>query len=241
MSSVVLLTSSLRVLAGALLVVSLLAQQVRAGNNVGNLIGNAGKPRATPTQAPAPARASPSTAPMASAGGVEARNLECLAALAVIGVDMKNRGDPAVEGVLRDVSLWKGRTQRITMAEAGEYGTRMQQQLGFARVRDIANQCRREVNSMNAGDCASYANTIGKELEWRLKWAGNQAIIGASTNGSMQYAQDHIREGCTMSATGLRRMQEVGCDARLIEQVQSWRTVFRLDLPNGSHFGCDRY
>ncbi len=245
MSSVFMFTTALRVLAAALLVASAFGGSAHAGNSVGNLIGNAAKPRVAqppaPAAAPTPAQASTSPQARSAAAAGEARNLECLAALAVVGVDMQKRGDPAVQGVIQAVSLWKGRTEHIRMADAGEYGTRMQQQLGLAQVRSIAEQCQREVNRMNAGDCARYANAIGEELEWRLKWAGNQAVIGAASNGSMQYAQDHIRQGCTMSDTGLRRMREVGCDARLIEQVQSWRTVFRLDMPNGNHFGCDRY
>lgn len=168
----------------------------------------------------------------------EARNLECLAALAVVGVDMQKRGDPAVEGILRDVSLWKGRTQRVSMAQAGEYGTRLQEQMSFGQIRALADQCHREVSDMTAGDCLSYANAIGKELEWRLKWAGNQAVIGAAANGSMQYAQDHIREGCTMSRKGIERMHEVGCDARLIQRVEEWRSVFRLDLGDGHQLAC---
>lgn len=240
MSSIALLSPSLRLLAGALLLASVLLPQVRAGNSIGGLIGNAGKPRPAPAQGPAQPRAASPAAPVSSAADAEARNLECLAALAVVGVDMQTRGDPAVEGVRRDVSLWKGRTQRISMAEAGEYGTRMSERMSFKQIRDIAEQCRLEVNAMTAGDCARYANAIGEELEWRLKWAGNQALIGASTNGSLQWAQDHIRQGCTMSANGLRRMQEVGCDARLVEQVQSWRAVFRLDLQSGNYLACDR-
>lgn len=161
----------------------------------------------------------------------ELRAMQCLGAMADIGIEMRDNGDPELEIMMQDISLWKGRLTRYSMADAGNYGARLLNEKSHSEIYAMSQSCREEIRSITAASCASYANTASEEAVWRFKAAGTQAAIGVGTNGSLHYSEDHIKQGCETLRKAQSRMAENYCDQALIDSLAEMESNYVLDVP----------